>query len=306
MPKFYNIEEIFQKVLKIYTSGKVWKDFIVSENLFPLEIKLKKVKQIDIRDNYSQLIKELNSLKKEVFEMEYQEFHFKSLGTQKLPIVIHFRERKDFLSYISKEREFEEFVSLYQHIVLKYPLLKTTLLEKPSVILENSTRWDKLFLVYDFFIKTPQVNIYIRELNIEGIDTKFIERNRKILDSFLTILLDRKDYKEEIKTLSNYGFEKKYFFKYPQPLIRFRILDTTQTIGGLSDISTPVNEFKSLELLSKNIFIVENKITTLSFPPLKNSTVIFGSGYGVEVLKNVDWLEDKNIFYWGDIDSDGF
>lgn len=34
--------------------------------------------------------------------------------------------------------------------------------------------------------------------------------------------------------------------------------------------------------------------------------VIFGLGYGVDVLKNVSWLKEKEIYYWGDIDTHGF
>jgi hypothetical protein len=54
------------------------------------------------------------------------------------------------------------------------------------------------------------------------------------------------------------------------------------------------------------VFVVENKITTLAFPNLEKSIVIFGSGYKVGVLKNVQWLHEKELYYWGDIDSDGF
>jgi len=34
--------------------------------------------------------------------------------------------------------------------------------------------------------------------------------------------------------------------------------------------------------------------------------VIFGAGYGFENLATADWLQHKDIFYWGDIDTHGF
>ena len=88
--------------------------------------------------------------------------------------------------------------------------------------------------------------------------------------------------------------------------MRFRILDDAQKLCGLSDLCVTIEEFKELTLAIENIFIIENKITTLSFPALKNSMVIFGSGYGVESIKDVKWLNSKKLFYWGDIDRDGF
>lgn len=34
--------------------------------------------------------------------------------------------------------------------------------------------------------------------------------------------------------------------------------------------------------------------------------MVFGGGYGVERLADVPWLQDKEVIYWGDIDTHGF
>ncbi|MDW7728311.1 MAG: DUF2220 domain-containing protein [Candidatus Methanoperedens sp.] len=44
----------------------------------------------------------------------------------------------------------------------------------------------------------------------------------------------------------------------------------------------------------------------LTLPNLKNSIAIFGRGFGLGLLKDAKWLNDKQIIYWGDIDSHGF
>ncbi len=304
--KIYSKKDISSKALKIYTSGKFYINTIEQSDLFPLEIKLKKLKQSDLRDNYATLLNELNSLKKENFELEYKEFNFKSIGLQKLPIAVHFKDERSFLNFISKDEECKLFKQEYKKIIFRYPDLQKLILEKPFLLLDYVKIWDELLLVCDFFINNPRPNIYTRELSIVGIDTKFIQKNQKILDILFSLLLSSKNKKEEIKTLSNFGFEKKYFLKYPMPIVRFRILDENQKLCGLSDISVPIDEFKKLNIECENIFIVENKITTLSFPQVKNSMVIFGSGYGIEILRDVECLKSKKLFYWGDIDRDGF
>lgn len=38
----------------------------------------------------------------------------------------------------------------------------------------------------------------------------------------------------------------------------------------------------------------------------KKSLVIFGLGYGLQPLQRVAWLQQKSIYYWGDIDTHGF
>nr|WP_221935062.1 Wadjet anti-phage system protein JetD domain-containing protein [Catenovulum sediminis] len=44
----------------------------------------------------------------------------------------------------------------------------------------------------------------------------------------------------------------------------------------------------------------------MAFPPVNNAICIFGLGYGVQLLKEVNWLNQVAIYYWGDIDTHGF
>jgi hypothetical protein len=44
----------------------------------------------------------------------------------------------------------------------------------------------------------------------------------------------------------------------------------------------------------------------LAFPHLAGSMVVFGAGYGFEVLAGAHWLQERSVYYWGDIDTHGF
>jgi len=252
------------------------------------------------------ILKEAQNLETLPLKILYKTYEFKSVGTQKFPIEIIFESQEVLLKFINKKDEFDLFLLNYKKITQIYPALKTVIAKKPKMVLENLAIWEKLLDICDFFIKHPRPNIYIRALAIRGVDTKFVEKNRAIIDTLLATVLDDSAFDNSILNLGNYGFEKKYFLKYPLPTVRFRILDDKLILLNLSDLSVTVEEFKQLHIACENVFIVENKITTLSFPPLENSIVIFGSGYGVKVLKDVLWLQNKNIYYWGDIDPDGF
>lgn len=303
---FYDIEDIRKKSLKFYNSGDIFRDYIGDEKQFLFLIKLKKIKQVDIQNSYLVLQNELKKITSLGLNIKYQEFNFKNIGTQKLPVEVVFNSVKELLEFIDKKDELDRFVKIYNMTVGIFPKLKGLVLQKPFFFLNQEERLDKLFLVCEFFINNPMPNIYLRELSISGVDTKFVEQNKKTIDTLLVVLLKENSYKKEIVKLSNYGFEKKYFLKYPLPLVRFRILDERKKIFNLTDLSLTIDEFKMLNIEVKNIFIVENKMTMLSFLDMKNSIVIFGSGYGVEILKDIDWLREKNIYYWGDIDNDGF
>jgi hypothetical protein len=45
------------------------------------------------------------------------------------------------------------------------------------------------------------------------------------------------------------------------------------------------------------VFITENEINGLAFPAVAHALVIFGLGYGVDLLSGVEWLKDLEIHY---------
>ena len=150
--------------------------------------------------------------------------------------------------------------------------------------------WDKVLEVKNFFVNNPKPNIYIRELPIIGVDTKFIEKHKKVIDK---ILMQVCKYNENITTLKEFGFEKKYFLKYPKNRIRFKnkLWD---------DIEINIEDLSKFE--EKKLFIIENLQTYLAMPVIKGYLIVFGKGFGVNVLKNYNY----EVIYWSDIDKAGF
>jgi hypothetical protein len=299
---FYDREQLYKKLQRPYARGEIFRAFIENEALFPFEITLKKIQQKDIQTNYRLFSKELQLLQETKLPLVYAQYDFKTMGKQTLPVSIRVACLDEYLRLIHKEQEYAEFIKLYTQIVAKYPPLKELFIKKPFFVLEYASEWDKLFLVVEYFLAHKQKNHYIREITLEGIDTKYIEKYKKIIDILLSCLTQT----EPLSSLREYAFEKKYSLKYPLPQVRFRILDADLYIAGLSDITLTIEEFERLDIACERVFIVENQITTLAFKDTKKSIVIFGSGYKVGILKNVAWLQQKKLYYWGDIDSDGF
>jgi hypothetical protein len=64
--------------------------------------------------------------------------------------------------------------------------------------------------------------------------------------------------------------------------------------------------FARLDPGVSRVFITENEINFLAFPPVRDSLIIFGAGYGFEMLAQARWLSRCRIHYWGDIDTHGF
>lgn len=72
------------------------------------------------------------------------------------------------------------------------------------------------------------------------------------------------------------------------------------------DITIPVSQFLKLHIPITKAFVVENKVNFLTFPPVANSIVIWGKGYGVASIKDSELLKSIDLIYWGDLDAQGF
>jgi hypothetical protein len=206
------------------------------------------------------------------------------------------------LRILGKERQAARFDKLAASTIDALPELRAWVMKKPLVVLDHEGDWPNIIAVIAWFRSHPRAGVYLRQVDISGVDTKFIEAHRGLIMELLDIALPP----EAIDSSAGRQFESRYGLLAKRPLVRFRVLDQRLRIGGLSDVATPAPEFAALDLPVRRVFITENEINGLAFPDVSDAAVIFGLGYGLERLAEVSWLRDKAIFYWGDIDTHGF
>lgn len=239
------------------------------------------------------------------YTLEFQKVKTKHLGSQDLPVSIYFDNEKDFLKFISKENEVDSFKSNVEIILREFPELKDWIIKNPIKVNDNANEWQNILQVCQYFKQNPKPNFYIRELPVK-VHTKFIERNKNIIRELLDVLISEHVNSEEKE------FENRFNLKFAEPQIRFKILDKTisdRFFLGIDDIAIPVSQFEKLDLPIKKVLVVENKTTlytTLTLPKMNDTIAIFGSGFKVSSLKNVKWLANLELLYWGDIDAQGF
>ena len=226
---------------------------------------------------------------------------------QSFPCKICIETETDYLKLLKKEKAFSRFKADTALIQSNMPELQQWICRNPLQVAENHGSWPNLIKVCRYFINSPQPDLYIRELPI-AVHTKFVEQNKKVLRSLLEELLPA-DQLESVEAGQKYAFEKRFSLRYPESLIRLRILDLDiqQKYGfPTADISVVISDFNRLQLGTPRCFITENMLPFLTLPPLTNSIAILGEGYALSRLRNAAWLSHCPIFYWGDMDIDGF
>ena len=223
------------------------------------------------------------------------------MGKQYMPILLEFTDIEALARYLGNWKQWQEFIATEKMLLQQCPQLKTWLSNNAIFIVKYHNVWRQLINVCQYFLNYPQPNCYLRQLDITGVDTKFIEQHKSILKSLLDELLPQSQINTDIEKLAEHGFEKRFGLLYEQPQIRFRLLDPllAQEFSEVSDLSMPLAQFQQLNLLIDKVFITENKVNGLAFPPVNNAIVIFGLGYGIQSLKQVSWLNTCQIHYWG-------
>jgi hypothetical protein len=186
------------------------------------------------------------------------------------------------------------------------PRLLQWLADRPLRALEVESDLVRLLDTAAHFQAHPRPNRYARELGIFGVDSKFIEGNRSVLSEWLDRLLPADAIDGNIRGLADHGFERRYGLRFEEAQIRFRWLDTQRAPLGLADLSVPLSQFARYAPACDCTIVVENKINFLTLPPHPNTVAIFGSGYAIDLLKSIPWLERQPLHYWGDLDTHGF
>lgn len=236
------------------------------------------------------------------YSIEYQKVKTRKHGEQDIPVSISFLTESDYLKFIGKEQATVDFRKNLERILSAFPELYEWGCRYPNKVLDNYRLWDGLLRVCTFFKNNPKPQLYIRELPIQ-VDTKFIERNKGTIKELLEIIIAESVNTDETR------FETRFNLRFDEPVVRFRVLDKAMSqvlFSGVDDMSIPISQFRESEIPVETVYIIENKMNMLTFPPIQKSIVVWGHGFGVDILKDVAWLKSKKIFYWGDLDAQGF
>jgi len=229
-----------------------------------------------------------------------------ALGKQTIPRRVLISTLDDYLELLRRRTEFSNFVADVHKIRKKFPSLEGWMQSRPQDVIEHQGKWDDLLLVCDYFVKHPRPHVYIRELPIP-VHTKFIESNQRILRDLFDVLLP-----ETVINQNEQDFNSRFGLRDKPSLVRIRLLEEQlewQYGMRVDDLSLPVDQLAHLlaeHIKPRRILIVENLTNFLSLPKTPNGIGIFGGGFAVHLLRDVQWLNHCDVVYWGDIDAHGF
>jgi hypothetical protein len=290
---------IYEPCLAAYLSG--------DEAFFPCVLRVNLSANDSDVTRLAESIRQLRAASKQSvgygFSIDWKEINSRKFGRNIFPRRVSFPTREDLLRFLGKTREFEALTRAVTRLRAAFPELESWIRSDPRQLLAIVEDLEGLIEVCNYLREHPRPGVFARELPL-GVDTKFVERFQPLL----RIWLDRILPPHTISAAEG-QFERRFGLRYAEPHVLLRLLDPSLA-GELGlpcdELSLPVRVLNALRMPEVNVIIVENKVTLLTLPPLRNCIALGGLGRGVTLFRDVHWLHGKSIDYWGDIDVSGY
>lgn len=302
---------------KYWQNKKQFKIFLKGEMEFPLQIALKMpTTSSQIRNNIGliqEFVQAWQCFESEfpLCKIQYQSKNFQQFGMLNLPQYLIFENRNVLISIFSQEQQLQlqnlqqrinQIINLLnQHFNVNIKQLLDFLIDNLESFHEFSA--DEMAQLLQVL---PQLKcgmgegLYLRNLPIVGVDSKFIEQHFKVIEIILNHL-----YHNEILECGGLIAwlncqEKPSDWLLIKPLCK----NSQLKLANLPLFRLNSQILLHYELPADYILVIENEQSCLSLPYLQNTIAVAGGGKNIVWLK-AEWLKHKKVYYWGDIDSDG-
>jgi len=233
-------------------------------------------------------------------EIVWVERRWPGLGNQRLPEKILFQTPSQVVAWIGESERWKHAVTRYGKMTSSWPCLSGVLQRHFEVLADyKEDDFSRLVAMLMWLEDNPSSGLYIRQLPVIGLDTKWLSNRGSVVFSLLQTIIGVNGKKDLYDVA---GLRKE------PTLLRCRLLDPElrRMFGGVGDISAPVEDLATLHLPVKHVFFVENLQTGLAFSDLPGSIVFMRAGYAVDLFGKLPWIRHLPCYYWGDIDTHGF
>jgi hypothetical protein len=231
--------------------------------------------------------------------VEYKKIGGRLVGTNQIPSRAWLDSYDQAWELLGTRREVRKLTELAELAKAECPRVVSWLELRPVRALDLAAAWPRLLATVRWIDDRQRPSMYVRQVDVPGVDTKFIEKHRRVLTELLDLQLDpaRID-------LAAPDFEGRYGFARKPAYVRLR---TAVPDARFSEMAVRATELAATDLPGvTRAYIVENEITYLAFPLVPEAIVLFGGGYAVDILHGLGWLADLDLVYWGDVDTHGF
>jgi len=232
----------------------------------------------------------------------HQERKWARIGSQTVPATLSLATPAEVAAWCGQERRWVRACTRYAALRERWSRLQhlSSGLGRFFDVLADYSEADfeRLQAVLTWALANPASGMYVRQLPIVGVDTKWLEKRTGLVTELLGLL--RGD------TEAGDFYEVMGLGRQPHR-VRLRLLcpELRIRVGGLRDIEAPLTELAALSIQPSRVVVLENRESGVALPDMPGTVAFVGLGHAVSTLGNLPWIAGVTAVYWGDIDTHG-
>jgi len=233
--------------------------------------------------------------------LETQQRKWTRLGSQTLPAALHLASPSEVAAWCGQERRWNRACARDEVLRTRWPQLRegAGLGRFFDMLADYSDAdFERLLQMLGWLLANPSSGLYVRQLPVVGVDTKWLEKRTGLVTELLSML--RADSARS-------DFFAATGLRRQSHRVRMRILCPTLRagVGFLRDIEAPLDELAALAIRPSALLVVENHESGIALPDFPGVVAFVGLGKAVTALAQLPWVRGIPAVYWGDIDTHG-
>lgn len=228
-------------------------------------------------------------------EFKIRRFH----GSNSIPERIIFDTAEDVFRSAGRHTEAQQAINSFKLLTSRFPVLNDWCLTNIATLIGSNKEFLSILKILDAYLEYPRPNIFRREFAAAP-HSKYLEDHEKLIAELLGHVAA--EHVDQCRT----NFDARYGFKRLPRTCWVRFLDPKYIPKGIPGewIALPYETLAQMSLPPK-LLISENRTPLLSLPQYKGTLGIWGEGGAVSPLAQQSWVNQRKVFYWGDLDCHG-
>lgn len=239
------------------------------------------------------------------FSLQHRAVGGRSVGRNELPsraVVEQYEQAWRLLGVARQARALDEALAETRELL---PQAEPWVLREPLRVIGVSADWQRI-LRATRWVAERGAGRYLREIDLDGIDTKFIETNLSVIAALLDAVMPTGRISSERSRTRQ--FAERYGLQSVPDLVRIRCdAGFLGLPSAVSELALRPEEAARLQVAVQQVLIVENLVTYAAVPIPAEGVVIWGAGFSAGRLGRMPWMRSApSVAYAGDLDSHGF
>lgn len=291
-------EALRHKLRRQWQNGKLREQRLLDHNAWPVTLPIGKPSPALISSEISAVRKHIELWRKVTAgEIDWQPVNYRSTAEAvQLPLNWVLQSADEWIDAMADETIRQEYLLLSIILAGADPLFHPLLIRQRQQLLSRGV---------EETIKACEVALQLesgcaegkplRALSIAGCDSKFFERNRTLLGKLLEQRFGQQVLEQGLEFFLGALDESEHWLL---------IVPLEAGLLPFRQLRVRSSELAQTPLPGSHLLIVENERSLYQLPSLPNTIAILGAGLNLSWMQAA-WIRNKNIAYWGDIDTWG-